>query len=132
MINFGDVFKFENKSFVYLMQTGDLIFAAKILEVEEARLLKRMYEAAQQREKKLPPGAYRPSDGPVYSFVVLSTDDFVNMGAHYGAPPLNTDIRIDICGKLCNEDVEMLKEEIMADSGIAIALRERITALYKK
>lgn len=126
MINFGDVFRFKEEMYVYLVQAGELTFAARILD----RALTQQLIASRDKNAKNP--HRRSEEKLMYCFAVLTTDDFREQAAHYGKPEMPTDATPEPVRRLCEADIEKLKIEIMNDGATNILLRDTIIKLFPK
>ncbi|HKX72943.1 MAG TPA: hypothetical protein VJM32_02945 [Candidatus Saccharimonadales bacterium] len=71
LVNFGDVFTYEEQDFVYLGESVEkkIVYAARILDDKQSFALKKFSEDAQYKH------SYNP-DSMLYSFVTLETQDF--------------------------------------------------------
>lgn len=124
MLNFGDVFRYRDSYYIYLLQTGENIFAAKICDHENTKNLKRLTDLRATR------GNNRVDENPTFCFVVLTTDEFKNQAAHYGRPDMDTGISMEFICRLNDEDLGALKKEIKADNAANQFLRKTIQELF--
>lgn len=62
----GDVFKYKGKEYVYLAQTEEILYAARILSKEETDLIERRHNQVNQR-----PNRAEYKSHPLYCFVIL-------------------------------------------------------------
>ncbi len=69
---FGDIFRYQGNDYVYLAETEDVRYAAKILDVDQSAKLDRAANGP------------RKTTSLVYSYVKLSTKEFENRCAHTG------------------------------------------------
>jgi len=105
-IKFGDVFKHHEQEYVFLAKTGDILYAAQILDVEKTRQIKRLDDHRARR-----PDANR-FENILYCYVMLSTEEFKDRMAHFGDPTLDG-IVIDKTGVALNtEDMRTLKNDL--------------------
>lgn len=126
MIKFGDIFRYNEKIFVYLGQTEDITFAARILDGGQTRELLRLNKISENRRIS------RPIDeSTVFCFVILSTDGFNEQAVHLHESDYNTDIHPEFIIELNKEDVEKLKKEIEEKSAIPSALKEIVRKTFQ-
>lgn len=128
MINFGDVFRYNNEEcYVYLIQIDDIIYAAKILNKE----LTNEFVRLQNRKSRNP--LNRTHEKSTFCFVILTTDEFSDQAAHYGSPQMPTDIsdKMQKISTLNTEDIELLKKEIGEDIATYPILRETLLKILK-
>lgn len=127
IIQFGDVFKYREKEYVFLAKTDEVLYAAQILSKEYTDKLNSLYE----RKCKHPRHAERIKNHVLYCFVILSTDNFRDRAAHLGLserPEVDDDILLDIYCRLDQQDLKEIKSEIMReDSTVPIKLKELIS-----
>ena len=127
LIHFGDVFRHNEKEYVFLAQS-DVIYAAIILnEVMTQRISK----LSDQREVQLS----RQKNSPAFAIVILETDEFQGRGAHLGGTG-NADHQttsFDIISTCHENDVKHLRDEIVADGSVVpIKLMEIVKGLNIK
>jgi len=120
MINFGTIFRYNGQYFVYLIETEDVLFAARIIDKDKTKqLIKKVGSPSTKTDGKI-----------LYCFVVLSTNGFEDQAAHYGQPNLSKGIYCDVVGELNERDFNELKDEIKTDPASPIILRETISKLF--
>lgn len=123
ILSFGDVFRYQEEEYVYLIEVNDSVFAAKILDGAISALLRRRSEAV----AKLP----GKSSENLFSFVMLTTDGFKDRAAHLGASGAND----GFCGlyqnisSLCSTDLENIKKEILESNGVPLVLKDFVKTL---
>ena len=125
MLNFGSVFRYRELFYVYLIQTDDNIYAAKILDRETTKELIKNYEVKSKNPRN------RTNEKPIYCFVILTTDEFKDRAAHYGAPDMPTDIAIEPFSMLNESDLNKLKKEIIEDANTPLVLRKTLKELFE-
>ncbi len=113
LYKFGDVFRYREKEYVYWVETENITYAAKILDLEETVLLNKTCTALFKNAESRP----RALNLDICYFVMLTTVPFNNR-----AVPLVTAKGGDVSGgfnespeKICslNEgDLEKMKKEI--------------------
>lgn len=121
IVKFGDVFRFNEQEFVFLAQTADITYAAKILNPEHTDQVMRLY---QTRVKSNPKVNYKSN--VLYSFVVLDTPEFKDRMAHFKDTDKNGLAEsIEVIGKLNKTDLKGIREEILhQDSAVPMKLKE--------
>ena len=75
MIKFGDIFRFNEQEFVFLAQTHEITYAAKVLNLDDTKSVLRLYEIRNA-------GNSEKINNVLYSFVILNTPEFKNRMAH--------------------------------------------------
>jgi len=120
IITFGDIFRYKEEDYVYLAQNSEIIYAAKILDEEKANQILKL-EERRIRSPKM-------QNHVLYSFVILSTNEFKNRMAHFNRTDENNiSASFDIVGLLNREDMIKVKEEILNEnSAVPIELKEMI------
>ncbi len=120
---FGDVFRYNEKEYVFLAQTDGIIYAAKILNEEEADKIQRVYNNRCKNNS-----AEKVKHNVLYSFVILSTDDFKNRMAHfYNTDKNKFELFFDIiCSLNKNDQKEIWKEISSENSAVPIKLKQLI------
>jgi hypothetical protein len=124
MLEFGTIFRHKEEYYVYLVQVEELIFVAKIHDIETTKRLVR------SRENKSKNPHNHTDEQPLYCFIILTTNSFENHCAHYGRPNLPNDTQPEIISKLNEGDLENLKNEIKKDGAASPLLRETISKLF--
>ena len=122
----GDVFRYRENLYVYLVQKDDITFVAKILSREDTSQLVKLREVQELKPNK------KVHERPMFCFVVLSTDAFKDQGAHYGSPQMDTDVteKAQFISNLNDQDIESLKLEIRDDIATFKDLRETFSKLF--
>ena len=124
-IKFGDVFRYREKEYVFLVQTEEVIYAAKILDQENTERVQKL--ASRPRAMNI------TNQGNVaYSFIILHTADFRSRAAHLGNPggAEHQISSFDLICTLDKEDVTNIKKEILEDgSTVPIELIELVKQL---
>lgn len=125
MLDFGSIFRYKESYYVYLLQRGDLTFAARIIDSEKTKDLIRHRDARSKSPKN------HTADQPLYCFVVLTTSDFEDQAAHYGRPEIQIDGgAFEVISRLNEVDLEALKEEIRTDGAVNTSLKNGINELF--
>jgi len=117
MRKFGDIFRYKEDEYVFLAQSDGIIYAAQILDKEKTNQILRLYE---KRKHK--------SSNVLYSYVILSTDDFKDRMAHLNnTDKNNVELSLDIIGSLNKQDLNEIKAEILnTNSAVSMKLKQLI------
>jgi hypothetical protein len=131
MLNFGTIFRYKEKYYVYLVQTEELTFAARIHDIETTK------DLVKSRDRKSKNPNNFTYEQPMYSFVVLTTDKFKDHCAHYGKPELSVpetqkENQFELIKELNKLDLENLKHEITEDKAVNPLLKETMLSLFHK
>lgn len=120
IITFGDIFRYKEEEYVYLAQNGDTVYAAKILDKEKTDQVLKLDKRRMRNEKV--------KSNVLYSFVVLSTNEFKNRMAHFSNTDKNNiEPSFDVIGLLNKNDLKEVKGEILyKNSAVPIKLKELI------
>ncbi len=127
-MSFGSIFKYQEKEFVYLDRSEEIIYVAHIMNKEQSKLLIKCRDKSVKNSNQ----SYKLGQNTIYCFVELKTEGFLERVAHYGLPPLGDDPQYDfspddIIGHLCDDDIKELHDEITEnDLAVAPELKERI------
>ena len=77
-ISFGDIFQHEEKEYIFLAKTENIIYAAEILSTEKTEKINTLL---QKRISSSKDGIIE--DCILYCYVVLQTEQFKNRCAHF-------------------------------------------------
>lgn len=80
---FGTVFKYKNDKFIYLTETLDVVYVAKILDDSLTKALDKMLL------KKIQKGSIVSQLGRQFSYIKLTCNDFKNQAALHGHDPIS-------------------------------------------
>src|SRR3989338_6368225 len=119
MIKFGNIFRYNENHYVYLGQTEDIIYAARILDGDQNQELLRLNKKSEGRHIRRP-----IDDSTVFCFVILSTDGFRDQAASLNNSQYDTDVYPELIAELNDKDTENLKKEIEEKSAIPASLKE--------
>lgn len=125
-MNFGEVVKFKDWEYVYLMETTDIIYLAKILDIGRSKLL------IGQRDKVFTQGSKRMAYKQAllnWAFVELSTAEYKERIAHYGFPDFDPEDILNPITLLDLEDRKKLQTEIKNDPNAAKQLRDYVSKI---
>ncbi len=122
---FGDIFEYNSEEYIFLAETEDVTFAARILNKELSR------DFIDRRETVERKNSYR-IDNLVYSFVVLKTPQLQGRVAHLYGSDRNvakgvfyTSLNIS----LLKEDLKQLQEEITQKKCVSERLKKEVKDL---
>jgi len=125
IVKFGDVFRHNEKEYVFLAQTDEIVYAAKILDKITTNTLKEMSDRVEVKNSNR-------KKNPAYSFVILQTENFKDRAAHFRRTD-NTEHRassFDVVGTLNKTDCLQIKNEIiLKDSAVSLGLIEIVKGL---
>ena len=125
IIKFGDVFRHNEKEYVFLAQTDEIIYAARILDKITTNTLKEMSDRVETKNSNR-------KKSPAYSFVILQTENFKDHAAHFGRTDSSEhqSSRFDVIGTLNKTDCLQIKNEIiLKDSAVSLGLIEIVKGL---
>ena len=110
MIKLGDVFRYKEREYVYLIEYNDIIFAARILDENESEQLNTVYEKKKIRGKT----TKGLENEPIFCFVMLNTEEFKGRVAHLAIDAEHDvgSLTFDIIRPLDKEDVRIIIKEI--------------------
>jgi hypothetical protein len=123
MIKFGDIFRFNEQEFVFLAQTEEITYTAKILNQEHTVQVKNLYDAKIKNNS-----ISKVKNNVLYSFVILDTEQFKGRMAHFKDTDKNgLDSSFDTIGSLNKKDLSEIKEEILNQySAVPLKLKELV------
>lgn len=119
-LTFGDIFRYNEREYIFLAKTEERIYTAQILTPEDTKRVDRLF--------KLREASNRPTNLTIYCYVILQTADFKNRAAHlhntgnvvFISPIEKLPIVLNI------EDLKNIKSEIMRKNTISIELKELV------
>ncbi|MDP3934862.1 MAG: hypothetical protein Q8Q46_01430 [Candidatus Giovannonibacteria bacterium] len=103
-IKFGDVFKYKEKEYVYLVKTDEILYVAAILNKEDTSRVNTRYENLERNGK-----IDQYKDHPLYCFVMLTTEEFKDRMANFYRPG-HDESNLNFGGILCSLNVRDLKD----------------------
>lgn len=122
---FGDIFSYQDDEYIFLANTSEQLFAAKILNKELTQKIISAYKRA------LKSGSLARERALVFCYVELKTEDFRGQIASL-AKTENTNFDI-LSNKssysLCKEDLQALKKEVLESHGVPIKLQELMDSI---
>lgn len=121
-MTFGTVFRYLDKEYVYLAETPEAIYAARILNHIETKRVAGLYE--KQVAKNMP----NIDRMPIYSYVILETQALKDRAASFHRTDSSsfTNILTPLNITLTKEDLRKIKDEITKDGCVSIRLRDLI------
>lgn len=119
-LTFGDVFRYNEREYIFLAKTEERIYAAQILTPVDTERVDRLF--------KLREASNKPTNLTIYCYVILQTVDFKNRAAHlHNTGNMSTTNLIEkLPFALDAEDLKNIKAEIMKKNTISIELRELV------
>lgn len=109
MQNFGDLFYIDNKEYVWLFSDGKIISAAIILNQEETQDVKRVKKIADRKGTS--------HEQPIYCYVELSTENYVDCSANMITAKKDIELGIEIIRRsdkrLDDGDLKNIKDQIL-------------------
>ena len=124
-VKFGDVFEYQGTDYVFLAETTEIIYAAKILNREQTEKIQSQYNRliSSGRGSKSP-----VLDHVIYCFVILHTEEFSGRMAHFAKTGENDfQIAVNHICTLSFEDKKEIKEEILRKgSAVSLQLKELV------
>ena len=109
MLNFGDIFYTADKEYVWLFADGETIYAAMILDQENAAIIKRAGKRADKQGNS--------HQQLIYCYVELTTEDYIDCAAHVGPAAKGIDFGTDVIRtakkRLNNDDLRNIRQEII-------------------
>lgn len=119
-LTFGDVFRYNEREYIFLAKTEERIYAAQILTPVDTKRVDKLFRLREASNK--------PTNLTIYCYVILQTADFKNRAAHLqntgNEDFANLIEKLPIALDL--EDLKNIKMEIMKKNTISIELRERV------
>ncbi len=119
---FGDIFQYGDKEYIFLAETEDVLYAARILNKEQTAILTSGTEAAIRRNSLM-------LDNLTYSFVILQTQELRERAAYFASTgkerfdgPIFTPLNIE----LSKEDLKGIKNEITKKKCVSLKLKELV------
>jgi len=122
-LTFGDVFRYNEKEYIFLAKTEDRIYAAQILTPVDTQRVDKLF--------KIRAATNKPTNLTIYCYVILQTADFKDRAAHLHNTgnvtfanlieklPITLDIK----------DLKNIKMEIIKKNTISIELREIVQGI---
>lgn len=120
---FGDLFQYKDKEYIYLSESDDIVFAAKILNLEDSKLIDQF---CQNKIKKNSPHI---ETNLLYSYVILETKELKQRAAHFkdtGNENFEKLFFTPLPISLCEEDLKAIKDEITKKRCISLRLKELV------
>jgi hypothetical protein len=126
ILKFGDVFRFKEQEFVFFYLTTDFMYVARILDLKQSQQVKSLYE----NKVRLGHMTNAARDHAIYSFVVLTTEEFNERMANFAKTQEDVNIFPDIVGRVNDDDLKAIKKEIISDScPVARVLKDYVKSL---
>lgn len=119
---FGDIFQYDDKEYIFLVETEDILYAARILNREQTTMLTKGTEAAIRRNSLV-------LDNLTYSFVILQTQELRERAAYFastGKDKFDKPIFTPLYIELSREDLSGIKDEITKKKCVSLKLKELV------
>ena len=128
---FGSIFKHNEKDYVYLVLTEEILYSALIADIQGSEALKKRVEYI--IKSRGTPSANRLLDQKIYCFVELRTEEVKSrlaLFAKTGEDTLSEDcLPINPIGELDKEDLKEIKQHIETSNGVPKELKEKIKTM---
>lgn len=132
LTTFGNIIRLQTDEYVFLAEMGSSTYLAKIVKPPQSMALFRLME---RRELQSVSGSVQAQQklerSPLYNFVELTTEEFNNcLALLYGIDRNTSEIENFInLQKLNTQDIQNLKEAILASDGVPGQLKEHVLKL---
>ena len=113
LVKFGSIFKHNEKDYVYLAHTDEILYSALILDIPLSETLKKRFENLQKYKSS--PEISRLLNNITYCFVELRTEEVKSRLAHFAKTDENSPsecLPMRAIGQLNKEDLKEIKKEI--------------------
>jgi hypothetical protein len=128
ILKLGDIFRFKEQDFVFLLLTTDIMYVARIFDSRQTKQVVELYEK-KSLNGHMTGGA---KDSALYSFVILTTEEFNERMANFAKNQEDINITPDVIGRVNDDDLRAIKEEILSEgSPVAMVLRDYIKSLVE-
>lgn len=119
-LTFGDIFRYNEREYIFLAKTEDKIYTAQILTPADTEKVNRLFNLRE--------ASNRPTISSLYCFVILQTADFKDRAAHLQntGNVAFTNLIEKLPVALDVEDLKNIKLEITRKSTISIELKELV------
>lgn len=119
---FGDVFIFNDNDYIFLAQTEEITYAARILSIEETKKIDSLanLKASQYSKKDT------INTNILYCYVILKTREFQDRMAHFNNSQKSFPTFIKSTSILSMNDKKQIKQEIITKKAIIIELKELV------
>ena len=125
---FGDLFEYNNKTYIFLVKTESVFYAAEILNLGLSKAIDKAYQRAMAQNRRI-------DQNILFCYVKLQTKDFKERLAFLGGTGKDRDINYhDLFRKLSivlrKKDLKQICDEIVRDkSPLPIELKELVKEL---
>ncbi len=123
---FGDIFKFNEKEYIFLAKSEEIVYAAQVLSIEHTQRLNNFFQQQIIKNK-----ITILTDKPLYCFVILKTKDFEGRAASLhdsGKDEFSIDFR-KLPITLDLDDLKALRDEILKSRGVPLELKDLVKDL---
>lgn len=119
-LTFGDIFRYNEKEYIFLAKTEDRIYVAQILTPVDTERVDKLFKIREATNK--------PTNLTIYCYVILQTADFKDRAAHlHNTGNVTFTSFIEKLPTALNlEDLKNIKMEIVKKNTISIELKELV------
>ena len=119
-LTFGDIFRYNEKEYIFLAKTEEKIYTAQILTPVDTERVDKLF--------KIREAANKPTNLTIYCYVILQTSDFKDRAAHLHntGNSIFTNLIEKLPIALDAADLKNMKTEIMRKHTISIELQELV------
>lgn len=127
ILKIGDIFRFEEQEYVFLYIDVNFVYTARIFDEKMTQKVNSLYENRLKRGQL----SKSVNDNALYSFVILTTEDFNQRMANFAKTQGDVGfVYPDIIGRVNEVDLEAIKKEIISEnSPVATTLKDYIKSL---
>lgn len=122
-LSFGDVFLYEERHYVFFLESDGIFYCGRILDEEQAKLVLALYNRPSERISH---------EHIAFCFVQLSTEPFDGKIAHLARPESNIPNLPSGVTYVCtldNNDRQHIIGKISETSGIPVVLKKYVSSL---
>jgi hypothetical protein len=128
---FGSIFKYNEKDYVYLVHTEEILYSAFIPNIQQSKLiLKRVEDIVRSNGT---PSVNRLLDNKIYCFVELRTEEVRSRLALFTKTgedtPLDDCLPINPIGELNKDDLKEIKQHIEGSNAAPKELKEKMKSI---
>lgn len=120
----GDIFLYNDKEFIFLAGTADLIYASRVLDIKTTQIIEKKFNEAVVKNKEI---ALKHS---LYCYVILTTAELKDRMATLARPDMNIESiakKLDL--RLNEKDRKTIVDEIMNSRGVPLGLKKLVSSL---
>jgi len=114
---FGDIFILNEQEFIFLGKTSDILYVARILDLETSKEVERTFLKKIVRNKR--------TDGTLFCFTKLETNNLKGRVASLTQPIMSAGIQYKKTNlRISEKDKNNLADEIFNSRGVPLGLKE--------